>query len=284
MEPTPATGDAASPSLHGRVPPELSRFLAGPGAKTLTVRGPPGAGKTTFALALLDQFEGYRAYISARVPRESIVRDHPWLAGFGRHGIEVIELLRFRGGAAAGLQVGRLRDALEDRASDLVDLSTILSLPKELEESLASHAAEPRFVTIDSWEAWVENLLGPTPFALDVPTTRWELERSLLDRFREAGVHVLLVVEREERARLDYVTDGALSLTVSEADGRAQRWLSYQKLRGVRLGSISYPFTLDGGRFQCVLPAPFHARIAPIPDEPDPGPLTCMLGAYMLAG
>lgn len=255
------------------LPAEIGRFLSDPTPQTFTVRGPPGAGKTTFALAVLEQFRGYRAFVSARVPRSSILRAHPWVRSADQGGIDVVESLRFRGGPdLTGLRVGQLRDALQARAEDLVELTSVLRLPRELEEAVAAHDSWPKLVTIDSWEAWVENTLGSSPRSLDEPTTRWELERSLLDVFRDSGVHTMLVVEREERTRLDYVADGALSLTVTESDGRAERWISFQKLRGTKLGSLSYPFTLEGGRFRCIQPTPFHEPLAAVPAEQDPGP------------
>ncbi len=273
MSASPLDSHVTGPTPADWLPVEISRFLSDPTPQTFTVRGPPGAGKTTFALAVLEQFRGYRAFVTARVPRSSIIRAHPWVSAADQDGIDIMESLRFRGGPdLAGLRVGQLRDALQARAEDLVELTSVLRLPKELEDAVASHESWPKLVTIDSWEAWVENTLGSSPRSLDEPTTRWELERSLLDVFRDSGVHTMLVVEREERTRLDYVADGALSLTVSESDGRAERWISFQKLRGTKLGSLSYPFTLEGGRFRCIQPTPFHAPLVPVPDERDPGP------------
>jgi KaiC/GvpD/RAD55 family RecA-like ATPase len=267
------SGESSRPAPSEWLPPEIARFLSDPSPQTFTVRGPPGAGKTTFALAVLEQFAGYRAFVSARVPRSSILRAHPWVSGTGSERIDIMESLRFRGTEdPSALRVGQLRDALQARAADLVELTTVLRLPRELEDAVTAVGSGPKLVAIDSWEAWVENTLGSTPRALEEPTTRWELERSLLDVFRDSGVHTMLVVEREERTRLDYVTDGALSLTVAEADGRAERWISFQKLRGTKLGSLSYPFTLEGGQFRCIRPTPFHAPLALVPDEPDPGP------------
>ena len=269
----PSDHNTLLPGARQTLPPEVVRFFASAFPQTLTLRGPPGAGKTTFALEVLDHFEGFRGYVTSRVTKAAISRDHPWIERSGARSIEIVEFLRFRTGSdPTGLRVGRLRDALQARASDLVDLSTVLSLPDELAQALTSGSRDPKLVVVDSWEAWIENTLGPTPFALDVPTTRWELERSMLDLFREAGAHVLLVVEREDRARLDYVTDGALELTVSAVDGRTERWLAFQKLRGVRVGSATYPFTLDGGRFQSFPPVSPEEWTGPIPDQPDPGP------------
>jgi KaiC/GvpD/RAD55 family RecA-like ATPase len=255
------------------LPPEVLEFLSVTTPQTLTVRGPPGVGKTTFALTLLEQFDGYRAYVSARVPKPSVLRDHPWVNSPDSNSIDLVEMLRFRGGAeSSSLRMDSLRDALQARANDLVELSSVLSLPDQLEKGFVEHAGKPMLVVIDSWEAWVENTLGPMALSLNVPTTRWELERSMLDRVRQAGAHVLLVVEREDRERLDYIADGALSLTVAETDGRAERWLTFQKLRGIKLGCLTYPFTLEAGRFRCIQPGRFHAPVLSVPDEPDPEP------------
>lgn len=255
------------------MPPEMLHFLAGDAVRTLTVRGPPGAGKTTFALEVLEQFDGYRSFVSARVPREKVLHDHPWLSDAQTPAVDVDEFLRYRGtDSTPGLRVGELRDALQARATDLVELSSVLALPKRLEQGLSVHGDQPKLVVIDSWEAWVENVLGSSPLAIEVPTTRWELERSLLDRFGDLGARVILVVEREELSRLDYVVDGTLALTFSETDGRVDRWLSFRKLRGVEIRSLSYPFTLQDGRFHCIRPAPFHLALIPPPEVPDPEP------------
>jgi KaiC/GvpD/RAD55 family RecA-like ATPase len=271
---SPGAGNPpGKPRPEDRIPPEIRGILAAPYPQTITIRGPPGAGKTSFALAILDAFGGDRTYITTRVLRSAILHDHPWVGEASPRPFEIAEVVRFRGGGdVAGLRVGQLRDALQARASDLVDLASVLNLPEEIDQKFRVPGGGPKLVVIDSWEAWVENLLGPTPLALDVPTTRWELERSMLDQFRDSGNHVLLVVEREDRSRMDYLTDGLLSLTFSEAGGRAERWLTFQKLRGVRVGSTSYPFTLDGGRFLCIAPSSLHPRATPPPFEPDPGP------------
>ncbi len=254
------------------VPPELGRFF-GPGlSRTLTIRGPPGSGKTTLSLALLHAFPGYRAFVSGRVTRNSLLREHPWIGQPGSPPIDLVEDLRFRGAEGSGaISVGSLRDTLEARANDLVELSSVLALPPDLARAIDSHRKDPKLVVIDSWEAWVENTLGPTPLAMDVPTTRWELERSLLDRFLDAGVHLVLIGERNEPARLDYVTDGALTLSLADREGRAERWLVYQKLRGTRMNSLSYPFTLEGGVFRAIEPAQARPAPGPIPFQPDPG-------------
>lgn len=170
------------------------------------------------------------------------------------------------------MSVDQMREVLQARASDLVDLASVLSLPSSLYDKLSSGAPGQKMVVFDSWEGWVENLLGGTSANLDVWTTRWVLERSLLDQVLRTGAHAIMVVERDERNRFDYIVDGALALTASEYEGRQERWTSLTKLRGVRVGTSAYPFTLEGAIFHAIVPS--DARPAPfgIREESDPDP------------
>lgn len=255
------------------LPPEVEGFLSDPIPNAATVRGGPGTGKTTFALSALASFPGHRVYLSSSVSRPSLYRQFPWLAELRPPEIEFLELTRWTPMASDGSgDLDQMREVLQARASDLVDLARVLSLPRALTSSLAAHAAEPQLVVVDSWEGWVENLLGGSSANLDVWTTRWILERALLDKIQRAGAHVLMIVERDERNRFDYAVDGAIALSSSEFEGRQERWLSLPKLRGVRIANSSYPFTLEGSKFRSIVPTASRPRPQLIRDDPDPGP------------
>lgn len=254
-------------------PPEVGEFFADRTPKTLTVRGAPGAGKTTFSLSTLSAFKGSRIYVSTSVPRDALFRQFPWLSAPGHPSIRFIELLRFRTPAKeSDDSVDQMRDVLQARASDLVDLASVLSLPRVLYDALAENEGQPKLVVIDSWEGWAENLLGGTSADLDVWSTRWVIERQLLDQILRTGAHVLMVVERDERNRFDYVVDGAISLSSGEFEGRQERWMALTKLRGVQIGSPAYPFTLDGAKFRCIVPMVSRPSLRPVGDETDPEP------------
>lgn len=266
----PAGGSSSLPV----VPPEILRFFREPRPRTLTVRGEPGSGKTSLALATLAAYPGFRAFVSTTVDRDSLLHQFPWLSDARQSPVELVEFLRFRSPALdSAVDISEMRTALQARASDLVDVASVLSLPPALHQLLSAHADEPKMVAVDSWEAWIGNLLGPTSSAFDVPTTRWELERTILGQILRTGAHVLLVAERSEPSRFDYVADEVVTLTASELEGRRERWIALSKLRGTEVESPSYPFTLEGGKFRCIVPqrlptaGPFQ-----VGDEPDPSP------------
>ena len=230
-------------------------------------------GKTSFALAALANFSGFRAFVSTTVDRDSLVRQFPWLSDARQPKVELVEFLRFRTpDVDSAIDVSAMRNALQSRASDLVDVASVLSLPPALHQLLAAHANEPKMVAIDSWEAWIGNLLGPSSTAFDVPTTRWELERTILGQILRTQAHVLMVAERSEPSRFDYVADGVVALSASELEERRERWMSIAKLRGTEVESPSYPFTLDRGKFRCLVPQRPPTGPYQVGDEPDPNP------------
>ncbi|MCI4338553.1 MAG: hypothetical protein L3J72_04555, partial [Thermoplasmata archaeon] len=131
----------------------------------------------------------------------------------------------------------------------------------------------PTMVVIDSWDALVESYLG-VPIADPELPDRPALERLLLRQMARGPVMTVLVLERSEPNQLDYLVNGVLSLQTGQMDERMERWLSLQKLRGVRISTSAYPFTLEGGRFNCISPvaAGFPGTL-PAPDpEPDRQP------------
>lgn len=256
------------------LPPEFRTFLAAPVPQSVTIRGAPGVGKTTFALGALAASPGPKLLVSTRVPLAGLRRQFGWLETAAGREIDLLEFVRFRSVPSSGaLNIDHLRQTLQARASDLVDVSQVLNLPPVLQERLTSSPDPPRLIVVDSWEAWVENVLGSSAINLDQPTTRWELERTMLDELLATGASVLMVVERDERTRFDYIADGSVLLSASELEGREERWFEITKLRGIRIRSRSYPFTLEGARFRAIAPAPSW-QIGPPRSEPDPNPQT----------
>lgn len=240
------------------LPKELVEFLKLPVPQSMLVRGPPGSGKTTLCLALLEGYPGERYFVSNRVPQEEVLRGFEWLSGNGSRSIQVIDntvespdaLVMSR----SLLQQQRL--VQPDDVATARDLTEFLWLPEPVQETWSRlDGATPSLLVLDSWEALVEGYLaGPAAHSAEAPPTRDAVERALLRRMTKAKTHVVFVLEREEQTHLDYLVNGVVTTHRDVTNDRLERWLTIQKLRGVRIENASYPFSLESARFECILP------------------------------
>ncbi len=257
-----------------RLPTELTEFNLREPPRSLLIRGEPGSGKTTLAMTMLAAFRGQRIFVSSRVLRPELERDFQWVAPDAPD-IQIVEAL-----VSEPERVRDRRRALE-RAGELVDARSAagevekLWLPDALTDAYSRiSVGRPGMVVVDSWDALVERYLGVPPSEAARLPDRSEIERLLIGLMGRGHVHLVLVVEREAPSQLDYLVDGVVYCTTQHDGTRLERWLHLKKMRGVRVEHPSYPFTLDGGRFQCIAPLPGHLRpVLPRPDlEPDPQP------------
>ncbi|MCI4349624.1 MAG: hypothetical protein L3J93_05360, partial [Thermoplasmata archaeon] len=129
---------------------------------------------------------------------------------------------------------------------------------------------KPAMIVVDSWDAFVEEFADAAYFAGGPRPDRAQLERIVLRQVYRGTTHVVLVLERHEETQLDYLVNGIVEMRREDHDGNLERWLSLPKLRGVRIEFSSYPFTLEGARFQCITPVPGGYRLERVAVEPDP--------------
>ncbi len=260
-----------------RLPPELLDFLSLPGPQTLLIRGPPGSGKTTLSLALLEAFRGRRILVTSRVPGRELHREFQWLGTNGEKSIELIDTSEMEESVHDAARVmDRAREVLLAPLDPQTrDTSQFLWLPPPVQEAWSRLRSDaPSLIIVDSWDALIESFLG-APGDPDRPVPdRAHVERLLIRRMAHAPAHLVFVLEREEQTALDYLVNGVVVARRETVDDRLGRWMTILKLRGVRIANAVYPFTLEGGRFESILPVRPYAAMRSGPPDPEPDPLT----------
>jgi KaiC/GvpD/RAD55 family RecA-like ATPase len=263
-------------SLAQRLPAELREFLSLPGPQSLLIRGPPGSGKTTLCLALLEAASGHRLLLTSRVSLAELNRGFPWLGDNGSSRIEMVDTSTLENSIRQVAQAAAAANKLiDDHARDAHAFSEFMWLPSPIQEAWSRVPADKSSIlVIDSWDALIEQYLGGfRNGSSDVPD-RAEVERILLRQLGRGRAHVVIVLERREETQLDYLVNGVVVTERELANDRLERWLSLPKLRGIRIANGYYPYTVEGARFQCIEPIRAYSAMhrGQIDKEPDAMP------------
>lgn len=239
----------------------------------MLVRGPPGSGKSTLCLALLEASAGEKILVTSRVSSGELNREFPWL---GENGGRSIQMVDTSDGEAATLDSIRAAGEQMMLASDEPgvkrSVTEFLTLPPPIQDAwsrLPEKSAST--VVIDSWDAVVEGYLGGLSDSKAHAFDREEVERMLLRRMGRSHAHLIIVLEREDLSQLDYLVNGVVVTRREVVNDRLERWLQLPKLRGIRIANASYPYTVEGARFQCIDPIRSYrvARRGRFESEPD---------------
>jgi KaiC/GvpD/RAD55 family RecA-like ATPase len=259
-------------SYTQRLPAELREFLALPGPQSLLVRGPPGSGKTTLSLALLEAAAGHRMLLTSRVSQAELYRGFPWLGENGGSHIQIVDTsvieANLRDIARAATEATRMLDGAPGEKREATDF---LWLPSPVQEAWSHLPRDsPSIVVIDSWDALIESYLGGIGPKNEGLPDRAELERILLRQLGRSRAHTVIVLERREESQLDYLVNGVIVTQREMGNERLERWLQLPKLRGIRIANAFYPYTVEAARFQCIEPMRTYSELQRGRLEPEP--------------
>jgi KaiC/GvpD/RAD55 family RecA-like ATPase len=255
------------------MPQEMLDFFRGKSGRSLLIKGSAGAGKTIFALQLMEKFTEIdnSFYLTTRISDDVMYSHFPWLEekewrdrlvdvsrgfldaiSFARQEVDIEEevdekqesLDKGLRGAKEMLEALHLRSAPRnvDRAR-LKGLLRLKDLP-ELEhiyDRIETRLPKPSLLVIDSIEGLAEK------YKLSSHKLITAMQKDLVEH---SGTSLVVVVEKIGDTSLDYLVDGVITFDDEFRDGRRARRLTFKKMRGVGLKRPLYPFTLGGGRFR----------------------------------
>lgn len=243
---------------------------------SIIIKGPPGSGKTTFALTLLENLKSKnkQLYFSTRVGDESLHKQFPWLKNLEKNIqimiaselflAEIYKEEKEKESKIAAKQI--LKELNKERAVSKLFYQTnfhgkkspeIQHLYKEVESALPLKS----IVVIDS----LEGISGK--YKINESTLAYTIQKDLVEN---ADTSVIFVSEKDYPSNEDYIVDGVINLTQTIEDGRRFREITLKKLRGILIKESTYSFTLNSGRFNVIQPLELNnkkiGKWDPIPD------------------
>lgn len=232
-----------------RIPQEVYRFFSNPGGHSLILRGNAGAGKTTFALQIIEDLAAIEKsyYFPTRVSDESLFLQFPWLK-------EKMEVFLQTNGDKKGMPgtkwqprqgLCKLKGLTPSKPSSGKDHMSV-SIGKDVGEienlykMVEARLPERTLLVIDSLDALAERNGIPCVKLICA------IQKDLVEEY---GANVLCILESPEQL-LDYLGDGVIRIGMMEHNGRRMREIELLKLRGCEIQQPKYLCTLKGGRLQ----------------------------------
>ncbi len=237
---------------RGSIAQEILRFLRGPGAHSLIVKGPAGTGKTTSVVQIAESL-GFplvigESYISIRVSTESLLKLYPSMRPPSVEGQKGPNEAFERGERPPRGELRKLTGETEDPPPlDELAFETFPELVRIYESVkgvIRRTWPSPSIVIIDSIDALAQHYDVERATVMESRIMN-ALQRDLV----ESGcANIVYVLEKSGATPLDYMGDGVVSLSSTEHRGRRLRVMTIEKLRGQEIRQPRYLYTLEKGR------------------------------------
>jgi len=249
----------SAPSVHAVATPQVEddvkkllgfEGLLNPAIRAISIKGPPGAGKTTLALELIKAARG-GVYISTRVTQSLLIKQHASFKSL----IEKGELVLYRPTTQKAMAGPRYEE---------VRLGKGMSEVAQKVAEVAIDRSKP-LIILDSWNSFARELD-------EKELTR--AEQALFATVENSQLRVVFVSEGLELTSIDYLVDAIVALHDNEHEARRIRTVEWVKLRGTEIAQKRSLFTLADGQFK-ILPKTIelfssHTNFKPQKFKPTP--------------
>jgi hypothetical protein len=236
------------------IPREIKDFFQIENGQTLLIKGLPGTGKTTLALAIMsclcDDKNGM--YISTRIDPRRLYAMNPWA--------EEVVLPK----NVVNATQTKLLESLKGMGKDPTNYYAVMDFFKVFFDE--TEDMDNPMIIIDSWDAvlnYTSHLVGDAQHSF---------EQNICEFTRDLDTHLIFVSEFANVMPLDYIVDGVVTMEQFRLPGFAEgsmrnryvRQIKLDKLRGVKISQKTYTASLHNGRFNFFEPYKDHkdARIA----------------------
>ena len=236
------------------IPKEIKDFFQRENGQTLLIKGLPGTGKTTLALAIMsclcDEKNGL--YISTRIDPSRLYAMSPWAK-------EVVLPKN-----VVNATQTKLLESLKGRQKDPTNYYAVMDFFKVFFDE--TEDMDNPMIIIDSWDAvlnYTSHLIGDAQHSF---------EQNICEFARDLDTHLIFVSEFANVMPLDYIVDGVVTMEQFRLPGYAEgtmrtryvRQIKLDKLRSIEIAQKTYTATLHKGQFNFFEPYREHknARIA----------------------
>ncbi len=231
----------------------FSKFFKQDFGNSLIIKGKPGAGKTTFALELLDSIRNEVPiyYLTTRFSEDPLLTKFPWLpdvtSGNRSRNREAVEMSEaFKGNLQIlerMIEEGKLSLARNgERGNGLVlNIEELLPELESLYSFVDMNINKTPIIVVDSIEALAEK------YEIDIKLLFSIIQKDLVEA---SGANIVLIMEQFADSPMEYYADGVVTMSYNLVDDFLVRTVILEKLRGVSIGSNPvYIYSLENGRF-----------------------------------